>query len=379
MDKTGRFVTSTYYRDREHAWVRRFNASGVVDRWLGRTWQRLRPDLDYARWSGPDDVSGEGTGYGQGRTFPHPFRQEDRHDYIEAVQTSPMGNTLLLELTRRAIAAEKLGSRDTPDFLSISFSSNDLVGHQWGPDSQEVLDTTLRSDLVIRDLMATLDERVGKGRWVLVLSADHGICPLPEATRSRVRSARRLQPGRLLEEAEDYLDSLYSPGKGEEFGQGQWIERISDQMLYLDRARIARRGLRQEEVETALAKWLITQRGIRAAYTRKQLTGRIDASDSLERQVQRSFYPERSGDVTLVLQPYCLMTTKLTGTTHGSPHSYDTHVPLMVLGPGVRPGARRQRVSPEQAAVILARALGLKPPAKAAVTVPEGLFEKASR
>jgi hypothetical protein len=95
--------------------------------------------------------------------------------------------------------------------------------------------------------------------------------------------------------------------------------------------------------------------------------------------VRQSFYPGRSGDVTLVLEPYCLMMERLEGTTHGSPHPYDTHVPLVVFGPGVRPGVRKERVSPELAAVILAKALGLKAPAKAAVTVPEGLFEKPGR
>src|SRR5262249_49384067 len=145
--------------------------------------------LDYTKYSGPDDAPGEGKGIGrkggiyQGVTFPHPMSvglTKPGKNYYEALANSPFGNELLLELVKRALAAEQLGKRDVPDLLVVSFSSNDLVGHTWGPDSQEVLDTTLRSDLIVRDLLAALDEHVGQGRYLLALTADHGVCPLPE-------------------------------------------------------------------------------------------------------------------------------------------------------------------------------------------------------
>jgi predicted AlkP superfamily pyrophosphatase or phosphodiesterase len=377
MDRAGRFVTSTYYRDREHDWVRQFNASGLTARCLGRSWRRFRDDVDYERWAGPDDFPGESTGYRQGRTFPHLFqkgKKDEVENYVDALGASPMGNEALLELARRAVEAEKLGSRAVPDFLAISFSSNDLVGHVWGPDSQEVLDTTLRSDRIVADLVKLLDRQVGKGRWVMVLTADHGICPLPEVTRAQGREARRIDPKAFRTALEEQLDRLYPPGPGEAKGRGAWIEKHTYHMLYLNHQRMARRGARPEDVEQAVARWAARQRGIRAAYTRRHLEGRLATDDALGRSVQRSYRAERSGDVTLVLEPYCLMVKEATGTTHGSPHDYDTHVPLVVFGPGVRPGVRRERVSPELAAVLLARALGLKPPAGAAVTVPAGLF-----
>jgi predicted AlkP superfamily pyrophosphatase or phosphodiesterase len=382
MDKNGRFVTSTYYRDREHAWVRDLNRSGLTSSWLGKNWQRSRDDVDYVRWAGPDDVPGEGKGYLQGRTFPHPFQKGKKGEmanYYNALNTSPVGNEVLLDLARRAIEAEKLGQHETTDFLSISFSSNDLIGHAWGPDSQEVLDVTLVSDRMMRDLMTLLDEKVGKDRWVLALTADHGICPLPEVTRAKGQLAYRVNPKPFREAAEDYLDDLYPPGKAAEKGKGQWIEKHTYHMLYLDRKRIARRGAKQEEVEAALAKWAVQQRAIGAAYTRRQLAGKDDTKDPLLRSARRSFVAERSGDVMLIPAPYCIMVDRelaLAGTTHGSPHPYDTHVPLLVHGPGIRPGIRRDRVSPEQTAVILAEALGLKPPARAKVKVPAGLFDR---
>jgi len=168
---TGQFVTSTYYRDVPHAWVVDFNRSKPADRWKGKTWERLRPDLDYTKLSGPDDMAGESKGAaGQGRTFPHPFEPTDgktKPAYYSAVYSSPFGNELVLELAERAIVAERLGTDEIPDLLSLSFSSNDAVGHAWGPDSQEVLDVTLRADRIVSRLLSVLDQQVGKGRYVL--------------------------------------------------------------------------------------------------------------------------------------------------------------------------------------------------------------------
>jgi hypothetical protein len=157
---TGLFVTSTCYRDGLHPWVAEFNKTKPAERWHGKTWDRFRTDLDYARLSGPDDAAGEGKGAaGQGRAFPHPFEPTDpkvKPAYLSAVYTSPFGNELLLELAEKAITTESLGADDVPDLLSLSFSSNDAVGHAWGPDSQEVLDVTLRSDRVMKRLLDTL-------------------------------------------------------------------------------------------------------------------------------------------------------------------------------------------------------------------------------
>ncbi|MFQ3652588.1 MAG: alkaline phosphatase family protein, partial [Gemmataceae bacterium] len=172
VDKEGRFVTSTYYRDRVHGWVEEINQSTLRLSWLNTQWDKLRRDLDYEKFSGPDEAKGEGKGAFQGVSFPHPFDGGPKkllNVYYAALANSPQGNEYLLEVTKRAILAEKLGQRDEPDFLSVSFSSNDLVGHCWGPDSQEVLDITLRSDRIIRDLLLFLDKTVGKDNYIIAL------------------------------------------------------------------------------------------------------------------------------------------------------------------------------------------------------------------
>ncbi|HEX4610791.1 MAG TPA: alkaline phosphatase family protein, partial [Urbifossiella sp.] len=369
---TGLFVTSTYYPIGAHPWVTEFNKGKPAERWRGKTWDRLRADLDYAKLSGPDDAAGESTGaVGQGRVFPHPFEAAApgaKSAYLSAVYTSPFGNDLLLDLAEKAIAAEGLGADDVPDLLSLSFSSNDAVGHAWGPDSQEVLDVTLRSDRVMKRLLDALDAKVGRGKYVLVMTADHGVCPLPEVSRTQGKGGARVQPATAAQ-VEAFLAEKY--GKG----MGRWVEALSGPWVCLNGRAAAAAGVKQADVEEALAGWLAGQEGVQAAYTRTALAAGVPASDVTGQMVARSFRPERCGDVYVLLKPYHLPSAALgTGTTHGSPWEYDTHVPLVVYGTGVRPGARREKVSPLAAAAILARAAGVGRPSGAVTPVPDGLF-----
>jgi hypothetical protein len=378
----GRFVSSTYYGDRLPAWVRDSNRRRPADRWFGLSWDRFRPGLDYARLAGPDDVAAEGTGYAQGRTFPHPLTGgKDRITpaYYDALLSSPFGNELLLELALAGIDAERLGQRDAPDLLCLSFSSNDLVGHTWGPDSQEVLDVTLHSDRVMARLLAHLDRKVGRGRYAVVVSADHGVCPLPEVARARGKDAGRVPPELLSSRANAFLNETFNQGKA----RLPFVEAASNLMVYLNRGTLKEQGLESARVEAALAGWLAKQPGVQAAYTRTQLQGGPPRGDPIGRRVWLSFDPERSGDVMVVLRPYYLLSPPITSrkldayrTTHGTPHAYDTHVPLLVYGPGVRPGVRGERVTPLAAAPVVARLLGVPPPAAAAEPVPEGLLRR---
>jgi len=145
--------------------------------------------------------------------------------------------------------------------------------------------------------------------------------------------------------------------------------------VYLNHDLLKAKGLKPADVEAALAAWLAEQTGILAAYTHTQLTAGVAGDDTVGQTVWRSFHPDRAGDVGVVMKPYHIM-YGLTGTTHGSPHAYDTHVPLMVYGPGVKAGVRTDLVRPQATAAILARALGIPPPTNAEEPVPDGLFEK---
>jgi hypothetical protein len=375
---TGTFNTSTYYRDRLHEWVEKFNQGRPAERWFKQDWTRLRPDVDYERYSGPDDQPGEAKGIFQGSAFPHAMNgglKKPGKQSSEALYNSPFGNTMLLDLVERALEAEGLGAHETPDLLIVSFSSNDPIGHCWGPDSHEVLDVTLRSDLIVKDLLALLDAKVGKGRYTLVLTADHGVCPLPEVARKQGKDAARILPSTLAREAEAFLDETYGQGTG----KSRWIERFVSPSMYLNYRTLRDHGCERADVENALAGWLKKQPGMQTAYTRTELINGVAADDAIGQAVRLSFHPDRSGDVIIVVKPYYQIMTFLTGTGHGTPHPYDTHVPLLVFGPEVRPSIRKDKVVPQTAAVILAHALGIQAPAAAEVCVPDGLFRSTKR
>jgi hypothetical protein len=371
----GRFVTSTYYpRGRLHPWVAALNESRPADRWFGKEWTRLRPDLDYVQHSGPDDVEGEGKGYGQGRTFPHPLSgrlKTPGKEYYEALYNSPFGNEMLLELVKRAIDGEELGQRSMPDLLCVSFSCNDPIGHTWGPDSQEVLDVTLRSDLIVRDLLAYLDNRVGQGNYLLALTADHGVCPLPEVSQAKGIAAARLGSDMLNGGAEEFLAETF----GKEGTPVKWIEATAEPWIFLDQKVMRDHGLKAATVEEKLADWLARQPGIQAAYTREQLDQPVKPDDdAILARMKRSFHPARCGEVAAVLKPFNLFLGPFsTGTTHGAPHPYDTHVPLLVYGPGITGGRRGEEVTPQAIAAIFADFLGIPPPAGAEAPVPQSL------
>jgi predicted AlkP superfamily pyrophosphatase or phosphodiesterase len=380
---TGAFITSPYYRDEPHGWVKQFNAARPADVWLGKQWKKLRPTLDYAKYSGPDDFFGEGIGYEQGQTFPHPFvkgSNPKEPTYYDAVANSPAGDELLLAFAKRAIDAEALGQRDATDLLCISFSSNDLVGHCWGPDSQEVLDITLRSDAIMKELLDYLDAKVGKGRYVVAMTGDHGICPLPEFAQRQGKDAGRVPPQLLTSQSEAFLNKHFLKAGA----KAPWLEmpKKSNPWVYFNRATIRELGLNEAQVQRALADWLAHQDGIQAAFTRTELM-KEPLADPIGRAVQRSFDSDSSGDVMVVLKPYHIFSAPITSpktatyrTTHGTPHPYDTHVPLIVMGPGIVPGSRGERITPLATASILSRALGVPAPPGAEAPVPAGLFRQ---
>lgn len=370
----GTFCTSTYYRDRPVAWVANFNRLRPADRWFGNDWNRLRSDFDYSAWSGPDDVASESTGVGkkQGRVFPHPMNGGltlPGRAYFDTLYNSPFGNELLLDFALRAIDAEALGTSGQVDFLSISFACNDPIGHSYGPDSQEAMDVTLRSDQIVRDLLAGLDKRLGAGRYVVGLSADHGVCPLPEVSARNGISAGRLDPKDIVNGANRHLSAAFAVTDE----KATWFDKSPLPWFYLNLKMIAARGLSESTVAAELVKWLREQKWAQTAYSREQLTAPISDQDPVGRMVQRSFMPERSGDVVVIIKPFHLVNSQNSGTGHGTPHEYDTHVPLIIAGRGIPPGRCRDTVAPQAMAAIFARIAGIPSPAKCEAAVPDSL------
>ena len=370
----GNFVTSSWYGERLHPWVEALNRSKPADGFVSRSWTKLLPDLDYVERSSAADSPGEGMGARLGKiyqsqAFPHPYGDEESDAYYEAVVNSPAGNEVLLALAKKAIDAEQLGKHEVPDLLCVSFSSNDYIGHAWGPDSQEVLDITLRSDRIVAELLEFLDRQVGRDKYIIAITADHGVCPLPEFSRQKGVKADRINALTMRLGAEGQMRKA--------LGEGRWIEAWSEPWVYLNLKLLSERHVAPSRAEEVLADWLRQQAGVYRVFTRSRLMDPAPLDKEIGERVRRSFDPERSGDVVVIPQPYYLIDRPFgTGTTHGTPHPYDTHVPLLVLGPGIQGGTRVDDVTPQATAAIFARALGIAPPKACEAEVPRSLCER---
>jgi hypothetical protein len=327
------FVTSTWYRDALPAWAVEFGKRGSLDAWLGRQWRALGS----AGRPGPLLGTLPGTPGAQ---------------YYGALLASPFGNDLTVEFALAALAGERLGAREATDLLAVSFSCNDSVGHNKGPHSAEVEDVTRRTDLAIARLLAAVDRQVGLSRTLVVLTADHGVAPVPEQMQTRKMPAGRLGRDELVTAATAAMEAAY--------GKGDWVSGRAGASLYLNRERIAERGLDAAAVERVAAAGLERLPAVWRTYTRSQLLeGRV-SPDPWGRRVMRGFDRERSGDVEAVLEPYWM--PEGIGTTHGSPWSYDTHIPLVLMGPGIRPGRQDSSVVLNDLAPTLATLLRIETP-----------------
>lgn len=360
----GRVVTSTYYRSELPAYFAAFNAEGRVEACFGREWSRLLDASVYEAVQGPDDAAGEGAEYGLTRVFPKRVDgglKQVGDDYYEAYDHTPWNNDLVADMARTVIANEQLGQDDgAPDLLAIGFSQPDKVGHAFGPDSHESMDSFLRLDRTLADLFRFIDEKVGLQHCVVVLTADHGVAPLPERV---LAGGRELAAGRV--KGAD-LDAVVYAALDAQFGAPAEAERwaVRDGLGYhLNPAVLARKQLAAPVVEAAVREALLGHPAVASAYTRTRFADPAPL-DAVGEMMRRSFYAPRSSDVVAVLKPY-FIDRSTSGTTHGTPYDYDTHVPVAWFGAGVPAGRRLERVGVDDIAPTMAALLGVPRPPQA--------------
>ncbi len=363
--ESGRVVTSTYYRPALPDYLTLFNAEGRVEQLYGREWTRLLEPAVYDAIQGPDDAEGEtGNAVGLTRTFPKRLdggQPAVGKDFYDAFDHMPWNNDLVADLAREIITREKLGEADgAPDLLAIGFSQPDKIGHAYGPDSHEVMDSILRLDRTLADFLRFLDERIGLARCTIVVTADHGVAPLPERIQATGRdfAAGRVRGAEIDPVVFAALDAKFGARSDGE----RWAAR--DGLGYhLNPAALAQRQLSSAEVEAALREALLQVPVIAAAYTRTQLVASAPL-DAIGEAMRLSYNPARSPEVMAVLHPYFIDRSS-PGTTHGAPYDYDNHVPQLWYGAGVKPGVRTERVGVDDLAPTLAHLLGVPAPAQA--------------
>ncbi|PTX60902.1 type I phosphodiesterase/nucleotide pyrophosphatase [Kordia periserrulae] len=329
----GDWITSTYYTNELPGWVQRFNAADKAEKYL-KTWNTMYDINSYVE-SDADLNAYEATFKGKANaTFPYELANlQAQNGGFDILKATPYGNSLTTDFAIAAILGENLGKDEHTDFLAVSYSSTDYVGHRFGVNSVEIQDTYLRLDKDLERLFATLDTEVGKGNYTIFLTADHAAVHVPSFLQDMKIPAGYFNHGDLKKHLTDFLNTT--------FGSDKLIENMSSGQIFLDHTEIQKHNLSAKAIENALQRELLNYDKIAKVYTRNTLMS-SEFTYGIAAAVQRGFNQKRSGDVCYVLDIATISYSR-TGSTHGTGFNYDTHVPLLFYGNGIQQGETLQR------------------------------------
>ena len=347
-----KWITSSFYMNQLPEWVKDFNDSGTAKSYL-KPWETLRDSETYTE-SGEDENNFEiGFRGKESATFPYNLPElASKNGQYDLIKSTPFGNDLTAEFAKAAIEGEALGQDGITDVLTLSFSSTDYVGHKFGVNSKETEDTYLRLDLALADFLEYLDQKVGKGEYTVFLTADHGAVDVPSYLTTRNIPAGYFDDVK----ANEMLDNFVK----QEFEVEDLIQNVSNTQVFFDYDVLQKAGLELDEVQDRIAHYLLQQESISRVYTREQLeTGTY--VHGLGYLIQKGYNQKRSGDVVFVLDP-AYITYPEKGTTHGSGFLYDTHVPLIFYGKGIKQGSTYERSEIPDIAPTISALLGISFP-----------------
>lgn len=356
--KTGAFTAGRWYKGGGvlPAWLERLNATDSAEAARGNTWERLRGDLDYKALASRDDAPWEGLIGGLGRTFPRKLGEGASDEaWRDTYRGSPPLLDALFRAARSAVESEKLGRGPTPDLLVLGVSTLDFVGHYYGSTSQEALDVLLRIDRGLGELMRAVELQVGQGQTLWVVTGDHGVAIAPEAAEEMGIRAARVTGTPLQLIVAEALRPLAAKGKGQTA-----VSYIDAPLVYLTPTEP---GVDRSALRRAAAQALRAHPTIIEAWSWED----VDRFHPPFREMyRRVLYPGREPDVLIRQRPYDLLDERYgSGTNHGSPYSYDTHVPIMLMGPGVRVERDPVTVPVTAIAPTMAAWFGIPPPSAA--------------
>jgi predicted AlkP superfamily pyrophosphatase or phosphodiesterase len=357
----GQMVTSTFYKDAYPDWVVAWNARGVPTSYAGKSWELLAKPDAYL-FGNADDQAWEVDFPDYGRTFPHPYGKADGQYFTTLLTLSPAGDEIVLDFAKDLITSENIGTDDVTDYLSISFSSTDYVGHFFGASSLESEDNLHRLDRTLADLFSFIDKTVGLDQTLIVLSADHGASEAPGYLNS-------LGIGGSYFNFDDIDKTEGIAALKAEFGVAkELVDQFFQPYLYLNRETIAARGLNFSMVSRRVAEELRELPGIAYAVSSHDLRTGAVVQTPVTEAILANFNEDRSGDIYVVFEPHWFVGefdgASVTGS-HGSPWAYDTHVPVIWMGPGIKHGRIARRVETVDVAPTISAYLGVKYPSGA--------------
>jgi predicted AlkP superfamily pyrophosphatase or phosphodiesterase len=358
MSKSGEFASSTFYMKEHPAWVNAFNAAKPADKYFKQPWKPVLDDSGAYAKSLPDE---QPWFFIKGAKLPMTMgAAQEKPDaaYYASLLRSPFVDEMSLAFARAAIKGESLGQDDSPDILTVSLSGHDYVNHAYSAESRMSHDHMLQLDRLFQSFFRDLDAMVGKDNYVVALTADLGFMPAPETSQAAGRNAGRQSGSQTL--------ARVNTGLAQKFGEGTWAKFFSASALVLDHKLIAERKVDRLAVQEEARTLLLKEDGIAAVYTRDELESYAKADAPFFAQMRKSWNRDRSGDLQVALKPYWMFTSSTSATTHGSPHPYDTNVPILFYGPRwVKAGMRGERVEVSGIAPTLAKILQIPPPSAA--------------
>ncbi len=336
--KTGKFISSTYYLTTLPTWVDAFNSQKLADNYLNQNWNTLLPLAQYTE-SGPDESPYERKLQGAKAMFPYNLKDllKTNGDY-ELLVNVAMGDDLLTDFAKATLIGEQLGKDNDTDFLTISYSTPDYIGHGTGPNSVELEDTYLRLDRNIEDLLKKLDQEVGKGEYVVFLTADHAVVDVPQSLKDNKIPAGNFPLANVEAGLNDHLQK-YFPGK-------KVIDRISNDQVFLNQELFAG-DPKSSGIDLLIATELITNylqatEGVAQVYPKAIIKQGNYNEGGTKGMIIRGYNFKRSGDIIYQLEPGWITGGGPQGTTHGSSYTYDTHVPILFYGAGIKQGSSSQ-------------------------------------
>ncbi len=355
-DASGNFITSTYYMNDLPAWVKSFNASGKLQKYLSQKWNTLYPIDTYVQ-SNADNSPYEGKYRGEtSPVFPHDLSVISKKENAgnSAIRSSPFGISLSIDFAEQAIESEKLGQNSVTDFLALSLSSTDYVGHQFGPNAVETEDVYLRLDKDLAAFFSYLDAKIGKGNYTAFLTADHGAAHNPKFLQDHGVPAGYISPGAMARDLNTFLEKKYDT-------KGLVLD-ANNYMINFNNVLIKNKGLSPDAIIAESVNFLSTQPGVLYAVNSHNVE-QAGLPEWIKTRVINGYNKDYSGAIQVILKPgYYGGSPNATGTTHGTWTPYDTHIPLVFMGWGVQHGALNRETHMTDISATLAAILHLQMP-----------------
>jgi predicted AlkP superfamily pyrophosphatase or phosphodiesterase len=351
-DESGNFITSTYYMDKLPEAVEKYNKDKNIERLIANDWNTLYPIQTYTE-SDSDSKKYEGRIAGENtQVFPHMLKADYAKDH-GSFRDSPFGNTLTLDFAKNILDVYQLGRGPATDFLTINCASTDYVGHVFGPNSIEVEDVYLRLDLDLASFFSMLDSKIGRGQYLVFLTADHGAANAEGYSIENKIPTDYFQSGNLVANLNEII--------AQKFGISQSVRSGENYQINFDLAKIAAAHADFEGIKKLTVDYLKQQPGVSYAVDMDKI---LDASvpEPIRTMIVNGYNYKRSGQVQVIFQPGWLESAMRTGTTHGSWNPYDTHIPLIFMGWNIHPGASGRLIHMTDITPTLATLLHVQTP-----------------